>query len=690
MEHLINALKNLTHNRLRDYAGARVYSRGKGYIRDVEGLARTADNVLVAWVRGTYRYATSIKVGLEGDLIATCSCPFGGRICKHAVAVVLAGAQQVTSGNVIPLLAPDSKLAKMFDFTAMGFSPDVDGDEMEDDEFDDSADDDEEGEDEHADADENDTEDTEDSGDDIGDTGFAAKGAGSGHVRIVELLDRMSRDELLTLLADLAKKIPAVASRIIQYDGRSRSDTPLSRKKRDANITRLRQQILERTSEPSWTNSWNGEGFVPDFSDIRDALQELLDDGEADAVVSLGEDLWTYGNAQLGESNDEGELGEEIFACMQVVMEAVPHSSMPPLGQLLWIIERVMDDEYSVLGGCDHIYTNERYTQQHWKEVAREFEARMQNMPVADVEDYKYRYKRKELLSMLIYAYRLGGCEDQIIALLEKEAQHSLVYKDLVIELVKHGEVDRARHWCIKGMQETSVEHGHVAAELRSQLREIANTEQRFDLVATYRTEEFFENPSPATYFELQKAAEAAGVWTVIRPAALSYLETGLRPDVDPEASASETWPLPAPEVLLSANRRYSSQFPDLDTLVTIAIKEKRIDDVVLLHDRLPKNQFNDLSGFGLINTIAVAIAEAYPQRALDIWRIIVDKLIGKVNYEGYRSAVDYLGRMKAVYDREHRLKEWEDLLTELRTTHKRKRRFLEELNGLTDTPLVP
>jgi uncharacterized Zn finger protein len=52
----------LTWEDLRHWAGEKILSRGRGYqrSRSVKELARTADGGLVAWVRGSHRYATHV------------------------------------------------------------------------------------------------------------------------------------------------------------------------------------------------------------------------------------------------------------------------------------------------------------------------------------------------------------------------------------------------------------------------------------------------------------------------------------------------------------------------------------------------------------------------------------------------------------------------------------------------------
>jgi len=60
-------LRKLTYDDLHDWAGETILNRGKGYLKRVDQLSRTQDNTLVAWVTGSERYATSVRIDDNGD-----------------------------------------------------------------------------------------------------------------------------------------------------------------------------------------------------------------------------------------------------------------------------------------------------------------------------------------------------------------------------------------------------------------------------------------------------------------------------------------------------------------------------------------------------------------------------------------------------------------------------------------------
>lgn len=173
-----------------------------------------------------------------------------------------------------------------------------------------------------------------------------------------------------------------------------------------------------------------------------------------------------------------------------------------------------------------------------------------------------------------------------------------------------------------------------------------------------------------------------------MRSAVLHYLETGQRPAPGGQKGKSTGWPLPSPEVESTAIRKRSGyqRFPDLATLIDIAILEKRLDDVVELYHCLCTIKRR---GLETDKTVAQAVANTHPQVALDIWQGVVDGLIGQVKPKAYEEAAIYLRLMEKVYSRNQRLADWQELLGELRKKHKRKRRLIDTLDSLSNKKIV-
>jgi uncharacterized Zn finger protein len=80
-------------------AGPKAFVRGEAYLSDGRVRSLHQDGrVLAGVVDGHESYRVEVQRGRDGrsELIAACTCPHGagGRFCKHAVAVALAGLQE--------------------------------------------------------------------------------------------------------------------------------------------------------------------------------------------------------------------------------------------------------------------------------------------------------------------------------------------------------------------------------------------------------------------------------------------------------------------------------------------------------------------------------------------------------------------------------------------------------------------
>jgi uncharacterized Zn finger protein len=320
--------------------------------------------------------------------------------------------------------------------------------------------------------------------------------------------------------------------------------------------------------------------------------------------------------------------------------------------------------------------------------VADTLENRLQSMKKPQTTSFSDRYRRERLLNHLLDAYGCAGWKDRIIPRLEAEADACTCYTQLVDALLAAGERERARHWCIEGYTRTAGGTPGIAGALQERLRTMAEKERRHDLVAAYRALDFFSDPSNRSYTDLQKAAEKAKCWPAVRTAALQYLETGQSPASNGQKGKIRGWPLPSPEVEQPSNKRRSGyqRFPDLTTLIDIAITEKRFDDVVDLYQRLRKTK---RWSWETDETVAKAVAHTHPDLSLDVWRNIVDSLIAEVKPRAYEAAAVYLRLMEKTYKRNHRHSEWLSLLEVLRRKHKAKRRLIGVLDTLAKKKLV-
>ncbi|MCX5894928.1 MAG: SWIM zinc finger family protein, partial [Proteobacteria bacterium] len=335
-----NLFEELTWRDIEDWAGSKIVSRGKSYQRGrrVQELSRLKSGGIVAWVQGSERYATRVTCE-TGKLVSDCTCPYGAT-CKHAVAVVLEYLDCLKNNiNVPKATTPDRRLELL-----------EAGSEYE----------------------------TWDEDDEENLDRFSPK----THEKVVShdsssFLKKQTNEQLITLIEDLVGRHPAVRKDL--HDRQNLSEGNIKKMVRS-----IQKEIRELSSEPGWTNHWNNEGYIPDYSQVKDRLKALLAQGHADEVLMLGKELLELGTRQIEISNDEGETAGEIASCMEIIFQALPQSSLPPVEKMLWAVETELNDQYELCYGAEFFWKR-KYSVADWNALAEKLTERLnQFRPASD------------------------------------------------------------------------------------------------------------------------------------------------------------------------------------------------------------------------------------------------------------------------------------------------------------------
>jgi len=656
--------EDLSFDDLKGWAGDKIVGRAYGYKKQVADLRRTVDGELLAWVSGSRRYATRVRH--DGDkLESSCTCPYWS-VCKHAVAVVLAYLEAVKAKTAIETAAADDPRIGLLESNAAADDEEDSRAPCFDDDFEDEDDD------------------EDDYEYDYEGEPMTVAGKQKKAKKIRDILSGMSKDELVNFAASLAEGDKKVSRAVKEHK-------ELAGGKINKIIKELRADIEDLTSQPAWKDNWRGRGEIPDYSGVLKRLNMLLKSGHADALMDIGEGLLELGMRQIEQSDDEGETAAQIGECLEVVFKAVPSSSLAPPEQILWMIDAYLADGYGILDGVENPFPARRYSKADWSAVTDEMRSRLNSLPVEVTEDSNLRYKRKHLMDWTITALEKSGRTGELIAILEHEAPIIFCYGRLVDALIQARRIDEARRWAYEGYAKTRKPYAGIAADLVDKLRELAVREKQPLLAAAFRGHEFFEGPSLAAYKNLEKTSSSAKVWQAVRHCALAFLETGRRPDGAPvvkptgkkggvdDTTEPQPWPLPSTGLLFSEtiSRR---GFPDTDTLIDIALYEKRNGDAIGLYESVSRRTvFFD----PIAPRLADKVQQTHPDAALKIWRSVAEFHIAQTKPKAYVEAAGYLRKMKKVHEELGDLAPWNAYIAQLRVQHNPKPPPMEVLASL-------
>src|SRR5262249_4364655 len=154
-------------------------------------------------------------------------------------------------------------------------------------------------------------------------------------------LEGLPAAELVGLLLRLAESNPEIRDEL------SERSAVASGKTGDL-LRQTRKEIARVTRERADYDAWHGGGPLPDDSGIKRRLEQLVELGQADAVLELGRELFEEGKQQVEEGHDEGETASELTDCLGVVFRAVLRSSRAGSEKLLYAIDLCLEDDYDL------------------------------------------------------------------------------------------------------------------------------------------------------------------------------------------------------------------------------------------------------------------------------------------------------------------------------------------------------
>ena len=627
---------DLTWEDLEDWAGTTIVSRGRTYQRNnsVSDLGIMPEGALIAYVQGSVRYVTQVAIQ-DGDLTSECTCPYW-TTCKHAVAVILEYLMCLKNDVAVPQIPPtDPRLDILRE--------------------------------------------TETTAEEYWNSELGQQNTEP----LSTYLEKQTKAQLVELLDELTRAFPDV-----------REFLEDRRKVRSGNASTLLKAIRQEIAdirEPDWDHYNYRRYQTANFDHLHAYLQTLLQEGQADEIVYLGKDLIGAVTFAVEMYDREGEMIDKVKPSIETVIQALTLSSLSSSEQLAWVVDTALADDYDLCTDALESFWNDRQKKSDWSELADELQKRLNNIPVSnDADNDISTYRRDQLSNWLISALDCAGREDEILPLCEQEAEITGDYERLIDRLIAEKRFEDAENWCHKAIANTAPNHYGTFSSLKNRLQTIR--EKTGDLLgaAAFYADDFFSDPSLHTFQELCKSAQKAKVGPAVEAWARYFLETGHLPRTKGRTRKGEPndkWPLPSTGFHEDIR---PLEGPVTHTLIEIAIAEKQIEAVLEWYDletSRTEYRLGHIPAWSL--QIAEMVKEKYPDRAIEIWKMIAESEISRVEVSGYREAGAFLREVRDTLKRLNKEDEWEAYLSELRDQNKRRPRCLEVLDGLAGKRII-
>ncbi len=629
------AFLDLTWGDIDRWTGARIARRGERYMHQgrVVDLALFEDNVLLATVRGTGTYQTAVIMQPAGTPASMCSCPFG-LDCKHGVAAVLEYLARHGEGRRIPEAKPDDDRLRLL--------------EALEEEYDDFLDEPPE----------------------------SAPSPTPAECGLRGRLEEASRDELLSLLLEVADRLPRageyLADRLSLREGEA-----------DRVTDRIRKLIRELPCPV-----WGDDLYDPDEStwtidEVSRGMKALLDDGRCEEVLSLGSELMEVTPALIEQGYAGDEIDMALEECIDCFSRALREASLPAARKLEHAVDVRLGDEYCLWSSVAD-YLEEEHPGEAWSAMADRLLERLESRPAeagSDRGGHSREYRRQRLVQEAEEALWKAGRTEESIRLCRREAERTDDYVRLARRLIESGRYGKARRWIDRGIRAAEGGHSVMFGQYLVLLREMHERKESWPEVAALCVYNFVRGSGDSSYLKARSAAERAGCWREVRPALLEFLREGTLP------WKTASWPLPEPGLPLDPPD--PDRFPLLDVLTEAAILEEDTEQVLHWYDLLVDRRGFCRGEWGLHDRTAEALRGHRPDRTVRIWQAMAEELINRVKVSVYPTAVEYLRKVKELLEELQRGDEWREYVEGLRREHRRKRRFLEELKRIDDRPTV-
>ncbi len=574
----VDPFSSLRWEDVENWAGNRIVARGQFYLESqaVEDLRRAEDRALVAWVLGSRRYATRVRIEGRKNLQSECTCPYW-TTCKHAVAVVLGYLENIKNKTAIGRVEEDDPRLLQLDAIEEGFGEleEFDIEEYE--------------------------EDWEEEEENV-ETGSRSSRPGQSRSSSLRAhLQKQTKAELVALVMELAEAHDEVLQSL--EDRRN-----LASGKTDQILQTIRREIAA-LEEPVW----EGDGYgVPAASTDRleAALKALVEAGQADAAVRLGPELLAAGTRAV-EYEHEGESGYAISACLNLLFQALDATALSPADRIEWALDMALADAYDLCDAGLGNFWKKGYARSDWSEVSDRLERRPEaDEPTPREDDFSSHVSRDRIANWLIIALENAGRRKEIIPLCEREAPITFSYNRLVDRLMAGRRWEDARRWCRQGIKTVPSKYSGLQARLRRQLQTINQRSGNPLSGLAIQAEEFFAEPSLAGFQVLCRAARKARIGKGVEAWGRHYLETGRRPGAGRRRKSDPgmDWPLPACEVEVPAPPR-TTEAPVTGVLIQLAIAEKKPNEVLKWYDHSSRKKGASwLYDFSHGNEVAMAV----------------------------------------------------------------------------------
>lgn len=398
--------------------------------------------------------------------------------------------------------------------------------------------------------------------------------------------------------------------------------------------------------------------YTTTIHSVLDSLQDLLDDGHADAVITLAEYAVDRAEDALGYVDDSDGSMSGIAERLQDLHLAACEAARPDpvaLARTLFDRERHSGDvdvfygaaaSYADVLGAEGLAEYRRLAQAEWDDL-----------PALgpDHEERRWSSKRFRITRIMETLADLAGDVDGVVEVLARDQSSAYQFVRIVEVLREAKRYDDALAWAEKGL----ALHGGSDSRLVNAAAEEYHRAGRGADAVRVAWEAYDRAPGLGTYRQLSEQAQRAGLWPAWHDQALGLLRARITNRRTSARGRDTRWPAPG---------------PDTSTLVEVLLFEGDVEQA-----------WAEASDAGCRRDLWLELARRreaeHPLDAIPIWQQEVERQIAVKKNHAYAEAVQLIARVGRLLEAAGRAEDFTPYVTGLRATHKPKRNLMKLLD---------
>jgi tetratricopeptide (TPR) repeat protein len=449
------------------------------------------------------------------------------------------------------------------------------------------------------------------------------------------------------MMIDWAKEDDQLRERLILYAARRAGS--------DAGAAAVRRAFEKAVRIRDFVPYREATGWARDVDRAIDSIEQLLNDGQAAAVIELCEaSLRSLLDAVQRVDDSDGHFGELRDRLQDIHYRACQEARPDPAELAVRLFQWELLSDFDVFFGAVARYS--KILGDEGMKVYRELaEAEWEKVPPRTARQERSEGGRHFRITHIMESLaKTSGDIEQLVAVMSRDLSSAYSYLKIAEVYLEAGRHDHALLWAEKGLEAFKE---RTDARLREFAAEEYHRRRRHDDAMKLIWAEFAERPFLDSYQTLERHAKKASAWSEWRERALA--EIRLRITKAKDKARGQIRP------------RWMQAEGDNSQLVEI-----------FLYEGNPEEAWREAQAGGCSDNLWLRLAavreKEYPADAAPIYLKQADAAVATTRNGRYEDSVDLLMKAASVMRRIDAGKEFAAHLEALRVKYKIKRNFIK------------